>query len=72
MGNSISTAGEILTVFRNLPVKEKIKLSKAIDREILIVRAKALDKSVKKNNVSMSDIVNETKAARYERKHIRS
>ena len=71
MKATASNVDSVLSVFKLLPVKDKIAVSKAIDREILIARAKKLDKSIAENSISMDDILAETKAARGERKHIR-
>lgn len=61
-------ANNVLSVFKQLPVKDKIAVSKAINREIILIRALKLDKSVKENTISMKDIIAETKAARSEKK----
>jgi len=71
MSTSLTSVSDILSIIKKLPVKDKIALSKAIDQEVLVERAKKLDKSIRANNISMLDIVTETKAARYERKRLR-
>ena len=60
----------ILTAFKQLPLKEKLAVSKQIDREILVLRAKELDKKIAPNNFTMTEILAETKAVRRERKNI--
>jgi hypothetical protein len=65
-----NNVSNVLTVFKQLPVKDKIAVSKAIDREILLIRASKLDKSVVENNISMNDIITETKAVRREKKQV--
>jgi hypothetical protein len=63
---------DVMTRFRQLSIREKISVSKAIDKEILIERAASLDKSVKPNDIHLTEIVSELKAYRSERKNIRS
>ena len=71
MSTSLTSVSDILSIIKKLPVKDKIALGKAIDQDVLVERAKKLDKSIRANNISMLDIVAETKAARYERKRLR-
>ncbi len=71
MSTSLTSVSDILSIIKKLPVKDKIALGKAIDQDVLVERAKILDKSIRANNISMLDIVAETKVARYERKRLR-
>ena len=63
---------DVLLLFKRLSIKEKISVSRAIDNEILLERAAALDKAIVPNDISMPDINSELKAYRSERKNIRS
>ena len=72
MRTQTTNVTNVLTVFKQLPLKDKIAVSKAIDLEILGIRAKKLEKSIVENDITMDEIVAEIKAYRLEKKQVHS
>ncbi len=55
----------ITTYVKRLPLDQLTELERQLERFFLLMEADTLKKSVKKNNVTMKDIVEEVKKVRH-------
>jgi hypothetical protein len=50
---------DLLKLIRSLPIQEKLKIEKELEKETLLFRSKQLSKKVKENSLNMENIVAE-------------
>mgnify|MGYP004702005025 CR=1 FL=1 len=53
------TFDDILKIIQSLTIEDKLRVEKELEKETLLHRAKKLDRKIRKNSVSMDDIVSE-------------
>ncbi|MBK6966124.1 MAG: hypothetical protein IPH20_19935 [Bacteroidales bacterium] len=59
---------EILKLIKSFSIEDKVRLEKELEKETLVYRALKLSEKVKKNDLSMEDIVAEVSVYRSEQK----
>ncbi|MBQ9434931.1 MAG: hypothetical protein IJU33_02255 [Bacteroidales bacterium] len=63
---STSRINNILLLVKKMPAKQQIELEYLLKRMLLMEQAERLEKSVKKNTLTLKDIVEEVKKVRHE------
>jgi hypothetical protein len=59
---------DLLKLIKTLPIQDKLKIEKELEKETLIYRSNLLSKSIKENQIDMESIVAEVSEYRTERK----
>lgn len=59
---------DLLKLIKTLPIQDKLKIEKELEKETLIYRSNLLSKSIKENQIDMESIVAEVLEYRTERK----
>jgi len=55
---------EILKLIKTFSIEDKVRLEKELEKETLIYRAQKLSERIKKNDITIEDVVNEVSAYR--------
>lgn len=55
---------EILKLIKSFSIEDKVKLEKELEKETLVYRAQKLSERIKKNDITIEDVVNEVTAYR--------
>ena len=55
---------DILKLIKSFSIEDKVRLEKELEKETLVFRAKKLSDRVKKNDLTMADVVKEVSAHR--------
>lgn len=59
---------ELIEAVKNLKIDDKILVEKELEKETLKYRSFKLSQRIKKNNISMDEIIEETKTVRNKKK----
>jgi hypothetical protein len=59
---------DLLKLIKSLPIKDKLKIEKELEKETLIYRSQKLSEKVKENSLNMENIVAEISEYRSEKK----
>ncbi|MBW8330523.1 MAG: hypothetical protein K0M40_00765 [Prolixibacteraceae bacterium] len=59
---------DLIKLIKTLPIQDKLKIEKELEKETLIYRSNLLSKSIKENQIDMESIVAEVSEYRTERK----
>lgn len=59
---------DLIKLIKTLPIQDKLKIEKELEKETLIYRSNLLSKSIKENQIDMESIVAEVSEYRIERK----
>lgn len=59
---------DLLKLIKTLPLQDKLKIEKELEKETLIYRSKLLSQNIKENQFDMDSIVDEVSEYRTERK----
>lgn len=59
---------DLLKLIKTLPIQDKVKIEKELEKETLIYRAKQLSRSIKENPFDIDSIVAEVSEYRTEKK----
>ena len=58
---------QLLSILKQLNIEQKIVIEKELEKDTLLVRAKKISETIKKNTLTMDDIIKEVKQTRKER-----
>lgn len=59
---------DLLKLIKTLPIQDKVKIEKELEKETLLYRAKQLSKNIKENTLDIDSIVAEVSEYRTEKK----